>query len=132
MKAKTKANKARILIVDDEASVLITYKMILEQQGYEVVAAATSKEGIAAIEKQQFDLILCDFSLEQQHSGFEVISAARQRWPEVPSVLLTGYATLETAEEAKQKGIQVLFKPIDIAEFLNTASGLLRSEDESS
>lgn len=132
VKPKSKAMRSRVLIVDDEASVLITYKLILEQQGYDVVAAATCKEGIAAIHSREFDLILSDFSLEQHHSGFEVIAAARERWPSVPSVLLTGYATLESADEAKEKDIHVMFKPIDIAEFLSTTAELLRFEDESS
>lgn len=129
MKAQPK--KVNVLVVDDEASVLITYKLILEQQGYAVIAAATSKEAIAAVKANTFDLVLCDYSLEQQHSGFEVIEAARKRDPNVPCVLLTGYATLETADQAKQQGIEVLFKPIDIAEFLNTTAVLLRSKDES-
>lgn len=118
-------------MVDDEASVLTTYRLILQQQGYEVVAAATSWEAIEALQARNFDLVLCDFSLEQQHSGFEVIDVARQRDPNVPCVLLTGYATLETADQAKHNGIEVMFKPIDIAEFLNTTAALLRSNDES-
>lgn len=122
---------ARVLIVDDEASVLLTYKMILEREGYRVTAAATSVEAKAAIEKYDFDLVLCDYSLEQQHTGFEVIAAARARRPTVPSVMLTGYATLETAEEARLGNIGVLYKPIDIAEFLTTTSSMLRNGNES-
>ena len=129
MKAKTGKNR-KVLVVDDEASVLITYRMILEQQGYQVVAAPSSKEAKVAIENEQFDMVLCDFSLEQQHTGFEVIDAARKRWPNVPSVLLTGYASMETAEHARQNNITVLCKPIDISEFLNTTSALLRDENE--
>lgn len=128
---KPQARKLGVLVVDDEASVLVTYKLILQQQGYDVIAAATSKEAIDALGERNFDLVLCDFSLEQQHSGFEVIEVARKKDPQVPCVLLTGYATLETAELAKQKGIEVLFKPIDIGEFLNTTATLLRSKDES-
>ncbi|MEO6119235.1 MAG: response regulator [Terriglobales bacterium] len=128
---KPRAKKLSVLVVDDEASVLITYKLILQQQGYEVVAAATSREAIAAVQAQSFDLVLCDFSLEQQHSGFEVIDVARKKNPNVPCVLLTGYATLETADQAKHNDIEVMFKPIDIAEFLNTTAALLRSKDES-
>lgn len=126
---KPQTGKMRVLVVDDEASVLTTYKLILEQQGYDVVAAATSKEAIEAVERQTFNLVLCDFSLEQQHSGFEVIDAARKKDPQVPCVLLTGYATLETADQAKENGIDVLFKPIDIAEFLEKTASLLRSKE---
>ena len=128
---KSQSKKHSVLVVDDEASVLTTYRLILQQQGYEVVAAATSKEALEALKGRDFDLVLCDLSLEQQHSGFEVIDAARKKDPQVPCVLLTGYATLDTADQAKQNGIEVLFKPIDIAEFLNTTAVLLRSRDES-
>ncbi|HLJ28301.1 MAG TPA: response regulator [Candidatus Angelobacter sp.] len=124
------AGKYRVLVVDDEASVLITYRLILEQQGYAVTACRTSREAIQAVEKQDFDAVLCDYSLEEQHTGFEVITAARKRNPELPAALLTGYATLETADEAQNKNIGVMFKPIEIEEFLARTSNMLRRNDE--
>ena len=120
-------SKPHILVVDDEPSVLLTYKMILEQEGYQVTAAANSKEACRAVEGSTFDLLLCDFSLEQQHTGFEVIAAARKLEPETPCVLLTGYANMETAQQAKQQGIHVLFKPIEIEEFISTTSSLVKN-----
>lgn len=127
----SETGKYRILVVDDEASVLLTYRLILEQQGYAVTACSTSQEAIAAVKKKDFDGILCDYSLEEQHTGFEVIRAARQRDPELPAALLTGYATLETADEAQLKNIKVMFKPIEIDEFLATTSNMLRRNHES-
>jgi len=123
--------KYRVLVVDDESSVLITYRLILEQQGYAVTACRTSSEAIAAVEQEDFDALLCDYSLEEQHTGFEVITAARKRHPELPAALLTGYATLETVDEAQLKSIQVMFKPIEIEEFLATTSKMLRRNHES-
>ena len=128
----TEASQYRVLVVDDEASVLITYRLILEQQGYMVTACATSREAIAEIEKQKFDVVLCDYSLEEQHTGFEVISEARKRDPQTPAALLTGYATKETTDEAESRDIGIMFKPIEIEEFLATTSKLLRRDDESS
>lgn len=124
------AGQYRVLVVDDEASVLITYRLILEQQGYSVAACRTSREAIEAVQKEKFDVVLCDYSLEEQHTGFEVIRAARKRDPELPAALLTGYATLETADEAQLKNIQVMFKPIEIDEFLATTSNMLRRDNE--
>lgn len=124
--------KYRVLVVDDEAAVLLTYRLILEQQGYDVVACKTSAEAIQAIEKQPlFDVVLCDYSLEEQHTGFEVISAAREHAPEMPAALLTGYATKDTADEASSKGIVIMFKPIEIDEFLATTSNMARRNNES-
>ena len=124
--------KYRVLVVDDEPSVLVTYRLILEQEGYDVVACGTSREAIAAVKKQKFDVVLCDYSLEEQHTGFEVIAAARKSDADLPAALLTGYATVETTEEAVQRGIGVMFKPIEIAEFLATTSKMLRRDHESS
>jgi len=123
--------KYRVLVVDDEAAVLLTYRLILERQGYEVVACGTSVQAIAAVQQQRFDVVLCDYSLEEQHTGFEVISAARKLDSEIPAALLTGYATKETADEAASRGIGVMFKPIEIEEFLATTSNMVRKNDES-
>jgi len=120
----------RILVVDDEASVLITYQLILEQQGYLVSACATSVDAIRALYQQKFDLVLCDYSLEEQHTGFEVIAEARRRRPDIPAALLTGYATKETADEASGQNIGIMFKPIEIEEFLATTSKMLRRDHE--
>jgi DNA-binding NtrC family response regulator len=120
--------KAKVLVVDDEPAVLSTYKMILEQSGYDAVAASTSREAIKAISNMDFDLILSDFSLEQQHTGFEVIGAAKKKNKNVACCILTGYATLETADQAEAQGIGILYKPIDIEEFLQTTKKLLGEE----
>jgi DNA-binding NtrC family response regulator len=122
--------KYRVLVVDDEAAVLLTYQLILERQGYEVSACGTSVQAIAAVQNQRFDVVLCDYSLEEQHTGFEVISAARGFDPEVPAALLTGYATKETADEAASRGIGVMFKPIEIDEFLSTTANMVRRNNE--
>ena len=123
--------KYRVLVVDDEAAVLLTYRLILERQGYDVLACGTSVQAIAAVQNERFDVVLCDYSLEEQHTGFEVISAARRLDPEVPAALLTGYATKETADEAANRGIGVMFKPIEIEEFLSTTSNMVRRNNES-
>jgi DNA-binding NtrC family response regulator len=126
----TAERKYRVLVVDDESAVLLTYRLILERQGYEVVACSTSVKAIEAIERQRFDMVLCDYSLEEQHTGFEVISVARKHDSGVPAALLTGYATRETADEAASRGIAVMFKPIEIEEFLATTSSMLRRDHE--
>jgi len=124
------SNKYRILVVDDEPSVLTTYRMILEQKGYDVVAAPSSGEARQALATQKLDLLLCDLSLEEKDSGFEVIEYARRRQPAMPSLLLTGYASREVSDRAKRGGICVLFKPIDIQEFLETIAKELRTSNE--
>jgi len=121
------AAKPCILVVDDEASVLFTYRMILEQQGYAATAAVSCKKALEEVAQHDFDLLLCDLSLEERTTGFEVFDAARQRNADVPCVLLTGYASHDAVEKAEKQGVTVLFKPIEIDEFLSTVSNLLRN-----
>jgi DNA-binding NtrC family response regulator len=111
--------------VDDEPNVLVTYRLILQQQGYAVSAALSSEEARKALSREDIDLLLCDLSLEKQENGFDVIDFARKKDPHMPAVLLTGYATQEANDHAGELGIPVLFKPIDIKELLETISGLL-------
>ncbi len=122
--------KPHILVVDDEPNVLVTYRLILQQQGYEVSAALSSEEARKALNQEDIDLLLCDLSLEKQENGFDVISFGRQKNPELPTVLLTGYATQEANDRADQLGIPMLFKPIDIKQLLQTISEMLRNTYE--
>lgn len=122
--------KYRILVVEDEPSVLTTYCMILEQKGFEVVPAVSSEEARRALDNNRLDLLLCDLSLEEKDSGFEVIDYARRHRPELPSLLLTGYASRDVSERAQRENVTVLFKPIDIQEFLDTIATELRKTHE--
>lgn len=122
--------KASILVVDDERAVLTTYGLILSKKGYDVETAISSAEAIRALNRRDFDLLLCDYSLEQEHTGFEVIEFGRKKKPDSKAALLTGYASKETADEARRNGIAILYKPIDIEEFFTTIDKLLREEYE--
>ena len=122
--------KHNVLVVDDEASVLFTYKLLLEQQGYSVCAVATSVLARTELKKAQFDLLLCDLSLEEDHNGFEVIAYARESNPAIACILLTGYASVEAAQKAADMGVTVLYKPIDIQEFLTTIPAVLKEKYE--
>lgn len=119
-----------VLVVDDEPNVLVTYRLILEQQGYRVSAALTSQEARDVLSKGGVDLLLCDLSLEKEKSGFDVIAFGRAQDPELISVLLTGYATTEANDWAEERKVPVLFKPIEIRQLLETIERLLREKYE--
>lgn len=124
--------KRSVLVVDDESSVLFTYKLLLEQQGYEVSAVPSAAMAFNELKGKKFDLLLCDLSLEENHNGFEVIDFARQQNAGIPCVLLTGYASVEAAQKAADIGVTVLYKPIDIQEFLTTIPNVLKENYEQS
>jgi DNA-binding NtrC family response regulator len=120
--------KSHILVVDDEPNVLTTYKLILQREGYEVSAAISAAEARKMLAERHIDLLLCDLSLEKQESGFDVIETARRKNPDMPTVLLTGYATQDANDKAQERDIPILFKPIDIEQLLQTISKLLRDD----
>src|SRR5216684_3770175 len=93
--------KFRVLVVDDEPSVLLTYRLILEREGYDTVAAATARQAIELLGKENFHIVLCDYSLEEKRTGFDVIEFARRKKPAVPCLLLTGYADSDTVKQAE-------------------------------
>lgn len=121
----TQEKKSRILVVEDDRSVLTTYRMLLERQGYEVVSVTSYDEAEKSLQKENFDLLICDLSLEKQHSAFEVIEVARRLEQHMAAVVVTGYASPEEMERAEENHIRVLLKPIEIEEFLSTISNAL-------
>jgi DNA-binding NtrC family response regulator len=117
-----------ILVVDDEPSVLLTYSMILRHSGYRVIGVATAREAKVVLEEQRFDMLVCDLALEGSRSGLEVLEFARARYPGIPAVLLTGYATRELGEETERKRITLLSKPIEVKDLLDTIGKLVRKQ----
>jgi|SRR5256885_7961588 CheY-like chemotaxis protein len=130
MKGPFNPRDYRVLVVDDEPSVLFTYRLILEQEGYQTSAVASAREALQKLQTEQFDIVLCDYSLEEKHTGLEVIELARRKNRAMPCILLTGYANQETVQIAEKAGVGVLFKPIDIEEFLAAIPAKLRESNE--
>ena len=121
-----------MLFRSDEPNVLVTYRLILQQQGYQVSAAISSEEARVTLQKGGVDLLLCDLSLEKQQSGFDVIDFGRKLNSNLSAVLLTGYASVEANDRAENEGIPVLFKPIGIQQLLQVISELLRKNNNES
>jgi DNA-binding NtrC family response regulator len=117
-----------ILVVDDEPSVLLTNSMILRHHGYEVIGVATAREAKVVLEEQRFDMLVCDLALEGSRSGLDVLDFARARYPGIPAVLLTGYATRELGEETERKRITLLSKPIEVKDLMDTIGKLVRKQ----
>lgn len=108
----------RILLVDDKPAVLLTYRMILQQHGHEVTAAPCYSDALSSLNSSEFDLLLCDLGLDGNHNGFDVIERAREKSPDMRSVLLTGYVDDEVSSQAAERGVTVLFKPINVPDLL--------------
>jgi DNA-binding NtrC family response regulator len=118
------SERPAILVVDDEPSVLLTYSMILRHSGHRVIGVATAREAKVVLGEQRFDMLVCDLALEGSRSGLDVLDFARARYPGIPAILLTGYATRELGEETERKRITLLSKPIEVKDLLDTIGKL--------
>ena len=113
-------NEARLLVVDDEESLRITTAAILEKEGYIVDTASSGEEAIALIDAADYDLVLTDLHMEGG-DGLSVLNQIRRQAPLTISVVLTGFASVESAIAALQEGAyDYLVKPCDIESMKHT------------
>ena len=111
---------ARLLVVDDEENLRITTAAILEQEGYAVQTASSGNEAVALLDGSEFDLVLTDLHMDGG-DGLSVLAEIRRRAPLTISVVLTGFASVESAIAALQQGAyDYLVKPCDIDEMKHT------------
>ena len=112
--------QSKILVVDDEQSVATTIKAILQLDGNEVTAVTTGKEALDLLGKHEFDVVLTDLRLDDL-DGIEILRETQKLWPDTVSIMLTGYASLESAVTALRSGAyDYLIKPSDVDELRAT------------
>ncbi len=92
-----------ILVIDDEKSLREFLTIMLENEGYEVVSADSGQKAVALIEENVFDLVIADIRMRQSN-GIDVLKAVKQVSPQTPVVMMTAYASAETAVEAVKIG----------------------------
>ena len=108
--------KTSILILDDETIVLKRLKPALEKTGDEVETFAQSTEASRRITERDFDIVITDLKMEGL-DGMQFLTKVKERSPATEVIVITGFATMETAKESFQKGVfDFLAKPFKIAE----------------
>jgi nitrogen regulation protein NR(I) len=102
-----------LLVVDDEPNVLYSLTKSLQSDTLTVLTAQTGRQGIEVVEQQRPDAVILDVRLSDL-SGLEVFDRIRQIDPRLPIIIITAFATTETAIEAMKRGaFEYLLKPID-------------------
>ncbi|MGD9892096.1 MAG: ATP-binding protein [Dehalococcoidia bacterium] len=110
------ADSARIMVVDDEESVAVTMQAVLEQEGYRVRAALSAGDARMLLDRERFDVALLDLRIENS-DGIDLMREVRAVQPDCVPVMLTGYASLESAVRAIREGAyDYLVKPCDLDE----------------
>jgi len=123
-------NKAAILVVDDEPSLRQTLGLILQQDGYQVTLAADGNEALQCLNSGKFDLAFLDLKLPDVN-GLDLLPRIHQITPDLPVLILTAHATLESAMEAVRQGARdYLLKPAEPATILQRTKEILSEQKE--
>lgn len=118
---------AKILLVEDERSIRNVLRNILEDegQGHQVIEAEDGRQALAAVSKEEPDLVLCDIKMPGM-DGIEVLEKIRESAPDCPVIMISGHGDLETAVESMRKGAyDYIAKPPDLNRLLNTVRNAL-------
>jgi two-component system, OmpR family, alkaline phosphatase synthesis response regulator PhoP len=124
--SKFKAMSTRILLVEDEQSLLETIKLNLELEGYKVQSASDGKKALKAFKQERFDLIILDVMLPEM-DGFTVCEAIRLENQQVPILFLTAkHSSADRINGLKIGGDDYLTKPFNLEELLLRVQILLK------
>ncbi|HEX5707766.1 MAG TPA: response regulator [Pyrinomonadaceae bacterium] len=127
---RSSASRRRVLVVDDEENVRITTAAILEQEGYYVETAGDGREALEKVGGGHFDLVLTDLRMEDM-DGSTLLGELHTRHPQVVTVVLTGYASIESSIDALRQGVyDYLVKPCVIDDLKRTVRRALEHRDQ--
>lgn len=96
-------NRARLLIVDDERVSLKNLEYVMKNEGYDVVCTQSGQNAVRHLAEQQFDVVLTDMRMEKV-DGMQVLKRCRELQPDTEIILITAYATLESAVDTMRQG----------------------------
>jgi len=115
--------RVRVLVVDDEPSLLRALEALLRKKGYEVTALESPIAATQQLAQEDFDVALLDIKMPDL-SGLELLAAVKHRRPEVEVIMMTGHATVETALAAVKAGAyDYLTKPFEDVELVSRSVG---------
>ena len=120
----------RILVVDDEENVRLTTAAILEQEGYTVETASDGREALHMVGRSHFDLVLTDIRMEDM-DGITLLHELQTRHPNIVTVVLTGYASIESSIDALRQGVyDYLVKPCVVDDLKRTIRRALQHREQ--
>ncbi len=120
----------RILVVDDDETVLKSLKEILESEGYGVDTTQEGRQALARFESQSYDLVLLDIKLPDIE-GTKLLETLHDRFPETVKIMVTGYPTLTNAAKSLNSGADAyLMKPVNPRRLLRTVKSRLDQREK--
>jgi DNA-binding NtrC family response regulator len=114
----------KILVVDDDAIVIKSCRRILEAEGFEVSSVPGADNALEAMKTSDFDLLLIDVKMPKR-DGMYLMREIKKNWPEIPTIVMSGYPTPETIAEVLKLGATLFipkpFKPDELVKSVRQA-----------
>lgn len=122
--------KRRVIILDDEAIVCERLKTALEKSGFYVEAYEQSQQVIDRIPEHKFDVLVTDLKMRKP-DGLDVMSFVKEHSPSTKVIIVTGFATVETATKALKGGaVDFIAKPFKISHLRDLIIKITSGQDE--
>jgi DNA-binding response OmpR family regulator len=121
------SERKKILVVDDDPTICLFCRTVLEASGYQVFTAASAKEGLSLADSEFPDLIILDIMMEEVDSGFQAASALQQKHADTPIIMLSSIAgaSSKVFDTSSLPVKQLVDKPIDPKALLAKVQKLL-------
>ncbi len=122
-------DKKRILIVDDDKTILTSFSEILQSKGYSIDTAESGNEAIVKTDKQFFNLVLLDIKLPDIE-GIDLLNSIKETSPKMVKIVVSGYASLDNSVAALNRGADAyLIKPVDPEELVRIVDEKLKKQE---
>ena len=124
------STKIKVLLLDDEPIVVERVKASLEMAGYQVDSFTSSKDVTEILKRVKYDILITDLKMSSP-DGMEVLKIAKQFQPDIKAIIITGFATNQTAEFAKKMGaVEFIAKPFKLSQLKETLKEISRIEPQ--
>jgi DNA-binding NtrC family response regulator len=121
--------KEKILVVDDDTSILRSISIVLERNGYEVETVETAEEALDRIRSTRYDLALVDIWLPDM-KGTELLAKAKKEFEHTVKIIITGYPSVEAGAKARDLGADAfIIKPVNMPDLLSIIHMFLEEEN---
>jgi DNA-binding NtrC family response regulator len=115
-----------ILVVDDDAIVIKSCKRILEAEGFEVSTVPGADKALEVLKNSDFDILLIDVKMPGR-DGMYLMREIKKNWPEIPTIVMSGYPTPETITEVLRLGATLFIpKPFKPDELIKSVRQVLK------
>ncbi len=112
------SNRYRVLVVDDERQIIDIVTEVLHLAGFESTSAVTARQALASLRREHFHLLITDVRLPDSN-GIDLLRIVRDKYPTLPAIVITGYASIDGTKEALQLGaIDYIPKPFTAAQLM--------------